>query len=154
MGGGGHLLVLVYIYVSLSAFFPFSFYGVLEVGGGGVSLVYSLHRKKHFIFAVRAILFLNTIMKNDCNWPLFPPTAPDFTTTPPPCEDVLPNCENYGDDVCSNVAYADWALSNCRKFCNLCGECFSGVFAYLNVCNNNNHDNVNFWVLISPSWST
>ena len=87
-------------------------------------------------------------------WPLFPLTAPDFTTTPPPCEDVLPNCKNYGDDVCSNVAYADWALSNCRKFCNLCGECFSAVFAYLNVCNNNNHDKVNFCVLVSPSLST
>ena len=48
------------------------------------------------------------------------PTAPDYTTTPAPCEDAVPNCENFGESVCTNVAYDDWVNSNCRKFCNRC----------------------------------
>ncbi|XP_025113419.1 uncharacterized protein LOC112575657 [Pomacea canaliculata] len=34
------------------------------------------------------------------------------------CKDVFDNCPGYGPSMCTN--YADWALQNCRKYCNKC----------------------------------
>ncbi|KAK7505814.1 hypothetical protein BaRGS_00003085, partial [Batillaria attramentaria] len=38
--------------------------------------------------------------------------------TLPPCVDALDNCPMYGKPSCSQ--YRNWALTNCRKFCELC----------------------------------
>ena len=37
-----------------------------------------------------------------------------------PCEDVLPNCEEYGEQSCVLESYRIWATLNCRKHCGLC----------------------------------
>jgi len=39
------------------------------------------------------------------------------TTT---CADSLSNCALYGQDMCSNSDYTQWAQENCAKFCGLC----------------------------------
>ncbi|XP_033756389.1 titin-like isoform X7 [Pecten maximus] len=41
-------------------------------------------------------------------------------TTPPPCQDVLPNCAEYNDDLCSNPIFKIFREDNCRAFCKLC----------------------------------
>ncbi|KAK7491403.1 hypothetical protein BaRGS_00017381, partial [Batillaria attramentaria] len=45
---------------------------------------------------------------------------PTHTAPPEPCEDVLPNCADYGTGVCSLPEYEKWAHDNCRHFCDLC----------------------------------
>nr|KAG5698772.1 hypothetical protein BaRGS_032191 [Batillaria attramentaria] len=40
--------------------------------------------------------------------------------TEPPCVDVNPNCDRYGEDACTNPSYQFWAEDNCRKTCNFC----------------------------------
>jgi len=37
-----------------------------------------------------------------------------------PCEDKIPNCNEYGDDLCTNPTFYDFRKANCRKFCGLC----------------------------------
>ncbi|KAK7485916.1 hypothetical protein BaRGS_00022911, partial [Batillaria attramentaria] len=40
--------------------------------------------------------------------------------TEPPCVDVNPNCDRYGEDACTNPSYQFWAEDNCHKTCNIC----------------------------------
>ncbi|CAC5419109.1 COL6A [Mytilus coruscus] len=42
--------------------------------------------------------------------------------TDAPCVDKLPNCKQFGPDVCTNPDYASWSRDNCLKFCNKCGD--------------------------------
>lgn len=42
--------------------------------------------------------------------------------TTAPCVDKLPNCLQFGPDVCTNPDYASWSKTNCPKFCNKCGK--------------------------------
>ncbi|XP_064615794.1 uncharacterized protein LOC135479819 [Liolophura sinensis] len=41
-------------------------------------------------------------------------------TSPPPCRDVIPNCDIYQSDTCTNPDYHMWARYNCFKFCKFC----------------------------------
>lgn len=41
-------------------------------------------------------------------------------TSPPPCRDVIPNCDIYQSDTCTNPDYYMWARYNCFKFCKFC----------------------------------
>ncbi|PVD30995.1 hypothetical protein C0Q70_10271 [Pomacea canaliculata] len=49
-----------------------------------------------------------------CGYCVGPPT------TPPPCVDVLNNCESYDPSTCTNQSYSGWAKANCRRTCRLC----------------------------------
>ncbi|XP_041376891.1 uncharacterized protein LOC121389362 [Gigantopelta aegis] len=40
-------------------------------------------------------------------------------TAAPACENVLPNCEQYGKSSCIGP-YVGWAKGNCRKYCDYC----------------------------------
>ncbi|XP_070176754.1 uncharacterized protein [Littorina saxatilis] len=41
------------------------------------------------------------------------------------CKDVYDSCKSYGESVCTGP-YEGWAVQNCQKFCDLCGETRSG----------------------------
>lgn len=38
----------------------------------------------------------------------------------PPCEDKELQCALYPDNICTADNYRQWALANCRKYCNIC----------------------------------
>ncbi|XP_067657688.1 uncharacterized protein [Haliotis asinina] len=42
-------------------------------------------------------------------------------TPPPACIDKVPNCAQYGKDVCTDQKYALWVADHCAKSCNACG---------------------------------
>ncbi|XP_052091149.1 A disintegrin and metalloproteinase with thrombospondin motifs 12-like [Mytilus californianus] len=46
--------------------------------------------------------------------------APATTVSRSTCTDVITDCADYGDDVCT--AYGPWAKKNCQKHCNFCKE--------------------------------
>ncbi|XP_064611810.1 uncharacterized protein LOC135475797 [Liolophura sinensis] len=39
------------------------------------------------------------------------------TTSQPPCLDILPNCVEYGGDICTRPDLRIWALRHCRAYC-------------------------------------
>uniref|UniRef100_A0A8W8IXA3 ShKT domain-containing protein n=1 Tax=Magallana gigas TaxID=29159 RepID=A0A8W8IXA3_MAGGI len=41
-------------------------------------------------------------------------------TTTIPCVDVLPNCDEYQNDLCDNNLYRLFRNKNCRRFCIIC----------------------------------
>ncbi|XP_062580984.1 uncharacterized protein LOC134242858, partial [Saccostrea cucullata] len=43
--------------------------------------------------------------------------APTITV---PCEDKLSNCNQYGQDMCTNSRQILFREKNCRKYCNIC----------------------------------
>lgn len=46
-------------------------------------------------------------------------------TSPLPCINHIHNCQEYGDDLCTNPLYRLFREDNCRKFCGLCTrKCF------------------------------
>ncbi|CAC5419038.1 unnamed protein product [Mytilus coruscus] len=49
-------------------------------------------------------------------------TIQDLTenTSPVPCVDKIPNCNEYDADLCTNPLYRLFREDNCLKFCNLC----------------------------------
>ena len=42
------------------------------------------------------------------------------STSPPPCVDVLDNCDSYEASSCTDPVYGSWAKANCRRTCRLC----------------------------------
>nr|XP_022335628.1 integumentary mucin C.1-like [Crassostrea virginica] len=38
----------------------------------------------------------------------------------PPCVDNIPDCADYGQEVCGNSAFQGFLRENCRKFCGFC----------------------------------
>merc|ERR1712154_692116 len=55
--------------------------------------------------------------------PNVPTSAP---VVPSNCQDSLPNCDAYGQNVCSDPAYTQWANDNCRSFCGKCSASSPG----------------------------
>ncbi|XP_067656439.1 uncharacterized protein [Haliotis asinina] len=45
---------------------------------------------------------------------------PRPTKAPPPCKDVLKNCDQYDKKSCTDPAFKQWAEDNCRYYCRLC----------------------------------
>ncbi|XP_048747184.2 uncharacterized protein LOC125659539 isoform X2 [Ostrea edulis] len=43
-------------------------------------------------------------------------------TTPVPCVDKQTNCQDYGENVCSDPKYSAWVLDNCRYSCRQCSS--------------------------------
>jgi len=41
-------------------------------------------------------------------------------TNPPPCVDLMNNCKDFEDTMCTDMSYRPWAEKNCRKYCRLC----------------------------------
>ncbi|XP_071090940.1 uncharacterized protein [Haliotis cracherodii] len=48
-------------------------------------------------------------------------------TPPAACIDKVPNCAQYGTDVCSDSNYDLWVADHCAKSCNACGGAVSHV---------------------------
>ena len=38
------------------------------------------------------------------------------------CEDKVPNCQDYGDTLCTDLQYYNWVQMHCRKYCARCSE--------------------------------
>merc|ERR1712154_418687 len=55
--------------------------------------------------------------KCSCGSQPVPTAAP---AAPSGCQDSLPNCDAYGQNVCSAPAYTQWVNDNCRSFCGKC----------------------------------
>ncbi|XP_052100630.1 mucin-2-like isoform X2 [Mytilus californianus] len=43
-------------------------------------------------------------------------------TPAPPCRDVIPNCNRYQKNTCTDIKYKGWAEENCNKFCGFCSD--------------------------------
>ena len=46
-------------------------------------------------------------------------TGPVTTTPGGPCQNAIPNCDQYGKGACVGQ-YVGWAKANCPVYCQLC----------------------------------
>lgn len=51
-------------------------------------------------------------------------------TSPIPCVDKIPNCNEYDADLCTNPLYRLFREDNCRKFCSLCTGMYKRIIIH------------------------
>jgi len=51
-------------------------------------------------------------------------------TSPLPCVDKIPNCNEYDADLCTNPLYRLFREDNCRKFCSLCTGMYKRIIIH------------------------
>merc|ERR1711915_635028 len=47
------------------------------------------------------------------------PVTKPTVSLPSDCTDALSNCDEYGQSSCTGI-FAEWAVQNCKRYCNLC----------------------------------